>query len=184
MSDVPPDTFARGPSFPPSCSSTDARLDPPPPSELLRRARALTVAPSERPARDPAGARDCLVVGPGARWFRVNNGPTVRLGRRRPLRRLLLTLARAVGTGAAIPTSGLAVAGWPKETLPASTGSGRVRRTIATLRQLGLRALLVKGPSGYQLDAVVLLETQLDPGNVPLISEVPPSPPSSGVIPV
>jgi len=93
-----------------------------------------------------------LVVGPSGRWFRAPGGSRIELGHRKPLCRILLCLAEERARGdRGVPVERLVREGWPGERVLASAGAKRVRVAIATLREFGLRDLLVRRADGYAL---------------------------------
>lgn len=98
---------------------------------------------------------DALVVGATGGWFRLPDGESCSLERRRPLARILLHLARARERAPGAASSWLEVqeAGWPGERMIASAGAHRVRVAISTMRKLGLRDLVKTVEDGYLLDA-------------------------------
>lgn len=79
------------------------------------------------------------------------------LGRRGSLRRVLLALLVEHRERPGKSTSGEALAahGWPDERIRAESASARLRVTIATLRKLGLRELLLTRDDGYLIDPEV-----------------------------
>jgi DNA-binding response OmpR family regulator len=87
-------------------------------------------------------------------WFRVGDGPTINLRRRRSLRQMLNALASSPRVP--ISSDALMAAGWDDERVLPNAASARVRTAIATLRRLGLRELLVTTGDGYMLDADVI----------------------------
>jgi hypothetical protein len=106
-------------------------------------------------ARDAAPASaSALVVAEGAAWFQLRDGAKVDLLRRGPLRRLLdaLTEAHSLARGSAVAPATLVEAAWPGEKLLADAAATRLRVAVATLRKMGLKALLRTGPTGYLLD--------------------------------
>ena len=134
-------------------------------SEDVRSAIRLLRA---RAAAD-AGIRHAptLEIAADARWIRVGSGPPIDLSRRGPLRRLLLALARARlrAPGEPVSRDQLIAAGWPGEQPVADSGARRLAVTLSTLRNLGLRGMLVTGDGGYLLDprAPVTGVTDLQP---------------------
>jgi predicted ATPase len=111
-------------------------------------ARALDAA-SPRP--NEAGAE--LVVGPGARTFRLGEGEIVDLARRGSLHRILdwLVETHDERPGTRSDWQILLAKGWPGERVLAEAGATRVRVAIATLRKLGLAAALETRDDGYLL---------------------------------
>jgi len=122
---------------------------------------ALRIA---RRALELAGARSSahvIRVDRRGDWFELLDGSSpgsrVDLRRRGALRRILLALVAQRGRG--IKQTELSEIGWPGERVLADAAATRVRVAIATLRQLGLRTLLVTRDDGYALDARVRVET-------------------------
>ncbi len=89
------------------------------------------------------------------RWFDGGDGPRVELGRRGSLRRILHALAqqRLLHPDVGMKQAELVSAGWPGERVLVDAAATRVRVAIATLRQLGLRSVLLTRDDGYVLDA-------------------------------
>lgn len=111
--------------------------------------RMLERAGRARGGQEPRRLR----VDRDGRWFEVD-GARVDLGRRGALRRILVTLAthHATHRDRGIKQGDLAVAGWPGERVLVEAAATRVRVAIATLRQLGLRSLLLTRDDGYVID--------------------------------
>ncbi len=122
------------------------------PNEHLRAARRLL---------GRALAEGAYLVADDASWFRTPEGKEVSLARRQVLRRLLAALVaeRAAGTGAAVSTDRLMEAGWPGEHIDPLAASNRLHVGLTTLRNLGLRELLVRDDAGYRIarDAALIL---------------------------
>ncbi len=121
---------------------------------------ALTCAPGDR--RRTSG--DPLLVRPGARAFRLPGATEdVDLRRRAPLQRIVLVLAqqRLDAPGEALGLDELLAAGWPGERVGDSAGANRVHVALSTLRNLGLRTILVSSAAGYALTSAIpcVLET-------------------------
>jgi hypothetical protein len=119
---------------------------------VLRRAR--------KSAPDTKGEAEVvpeLKVGPEARWFEAPGAERVNLGRRGPLRRVLLRLteARSENPGTGLPVDDLIAAGWPGERMQYEAALARVYTTVQRLRALGLKELLITRDDGYLLDAAV-----------------------------
>ena len=94
------------------------------------------------------------MVRAGGRAFRLPDSTRdVDLRRRAPLQRILHALARkrldSPGEGLALEE--IVAAGWPGERIRESARANRVYVALTTLRNLGLRAFLASGPSGYAL---------------------------------
>jgi hypothetical protein len=98
-----------------------------------------------------------LLVGGEGRWFQPVGGARVNLGRRGPLRRVLLKLAeqRRASPGAGLPVEALLEAGWPGETMQHDSGLARVYTTIQRLRALGLASVLITRDDGYLLEPAI-----------------------------
>jgi predicted ATPase len=105
----------------------------------------------------PAAAdfpRDALVADAGGAWFRPPRGAIVDITGRRPLRRLLveLLLRRRNEPGRPVAADVLARVAWPGEALRHKQAVNRLRVALATLRRLGLGAVLQTRVGGYLLD--------------------------------
>jgi predicted ATPase/Tfp pilus assembly protein PilF len=102
----------------------------------------------------PAHWSNALVVQRDCLWFALPDGTRVELGRRRALRNVLLRLVdeRVRAPGAGIPSRTLINAGWPDEKILARAARNRLNVTITTLRNLGLRNVLIGDEEGYRLD--------------------------------
>ncbi len=115
-------------------------------------ARQLDAAAPEPPPPSftPSGA---LLVAADGRWFRRAGGEQVDLSTRKSLRLLLLRLAtlRLERSGQALTLEALFEAGWPGERISQSAAFRRVYTAIGTLRDLGLRDVLVRRDDGYLL---------------------------------
>lgn len=94
-----------------------------------------------------------LRVARSGRWFEVD-GERIDLARRGALRRILIALVEnhAAPADHGIKQADLLAAGWPGERILAEAASTRVRVAISSLRDLGLRALLLTRDDGYVLD--------------------------------
>lgn len=99
-----------------------------------------------------------LLVDPEGRWFRLG-AEEVQLGRRRVLHRILRRLAskHSEAPGAPVSHDELFEAGWPSERALRSSAENRIRVAMATLRALGLRAVLKTGERSYWIDPHVAL---------------------------
>ena len=94
----------------------------------------------------------------GARAFRPPGAAEdVDLRRRTPLQRIVLVLARRRldAPGEALGLGESLAAGWPGERVRDSTGANRVHVASTTLRNLGLRAILVSSADGYALTSAI-----------------------------
>ncbi|MDC3962067.1 AAA family ATPase [Polyangium jinanense] len=143
-------------TFAPARGSEDVRFA----VRLLERAIALP-ATSASPPGDPlppAIAR--LVVGPEARWFRLQDSRPVPFLKAKAARLVLAFLVRARidAPGRALSLAELFEAGWPGERISPKAAANRVYVTLTKLRKLGLGALLQSRDDGFLLDptAVVL----------------------------
>jgi hypothetical protein len=115
-------------------------------SEHLRAARRLL---------GRALAEGAYVVADDGSWFRTPDGKEVSLARRQVLRRLLSALLaeRAAGAGNAVSSDRLMEAGWPGEHIDPLAAANRLHVGLTTLRNLGLREVLVRDESGYRIAA-------------------------------
>lgn len=104
-------------------------------------------APTLRIARDGCG-------------FRAPDGTLADVGRRVAARRLLQRLAaeRERCPGRALSPDVLFEAGWPGDKSRRTAARNRVHVTLAALRQLGLREVLLRQGPGYLLDPAVPIE--------------------------
>jgi hypothetical protein len=66
--------------------------------------------------------------------------------------------ARLRAPGRVLSSDELVAAGWPGEQIIPTAGAHRVRVAIATLRDAGLRGLLLSRSGGYLLDPAVTVE--------------------------
>jgi predicted ATPase len=94
-----------------------------------------------------------LLVAADGRWFRRAGGDQVDLATRKSLRLLLLRLTtlRIERPGVALTLEALFEAGWPGERITQSAAFRRVYTAIGTLRDLGLRDVLIRRDDGYLL---------------------------------
>src|SRR5262249_36302722 len=85
-----------------------------------------------------------------SRWLVPPKGAAVSLVRRGALRRVLDALVnhRFDAPGAALTSEALLSLGWPGERVLIEPGRKRVRVAIATLRNLGLRSILITRDDG------------------------------------
>ncbi|MBS2014555.1 MAG: hypothetical protein JST00_16835 [Deltaproteobacteria bacterium] len=90
-------------------------------------------------------------------WISVAGAPRVDLRRRRALRLVLSELVRQRETapGKPVTMSRLVEAGWPGEKILVQAGLTRLYVTIRSLRELGLRTVLLRQDDGYLLDPSV-----------------------------
>lgn len=117
----------------------------------LRALRAVAMQALLESARDPVSPR--LILGPEARWYRVDDHPVVACTRRPVMRRILCALADAWAdrTGVSLSKEALREAGWPKERMRAASAQRRLEVMISRMRQLGLRSVLETTERGYRL---------------------------------
>jgi hypothetical protein len=124
---------------------------------LLRKVATTRTHPSEeRDAPPPA-----VLVGADGRFFRAF-GEEVNLGRRGPLRKVLLVLAkqRLASPGIGLSNDAILDAGWPGEKMQHEAGLARVYTTVQRLRGLGLKAVLVTHDDGYLLDPAIAVHIE------------------------
>ena len=114
-----------------------------------RVARRLLIAAI---ARAETGKAPALTVGEDARWFRIGDGETVDLSKRRAPRLILQKLAdaRAKSPGHGVTLEEIIAAGWPGERIQPEAAAARAYTAIETLRELGLGELLVRRDDGYR----------------------------------
>ena len=113
----------------------------------LERTLARHASLVHRPSSIPA-----LLIGQDARWLEGSMG-RFDLGRRLPLRRLLLRLVeRRLDGGEGLSIDALLEAGWPGERPLGGAGRNRVHVALSELRKLGLRDVILRGTDGYRLD--------------------------------
>ena len=113
---------------------------------------ALTCVPGPRTTLEP------LLIRPAARAFRPPGASKdVDLRRRAPLQRIVLALAhkRLDAPGESLGLEELLAAGWPGERVRDSAAANRVHVALSTLRNLGLRPILVSSAAGYALTSAI-----------------------------
>jgi predicted ATPase len=115
---------------------------------LVARARAGAAQPFARVRVAPDGSR-----------LELGGSEAIDLSRRAPLRRLLVALARQRldSPGEPLGPEDLVEAGWPGENIRHEAAVNRLHVALTSLRQLGLRELLLTGQRGYFLDPAVSL---------------------------
>ena len=98
-----------------------------------------------------------LVIGDGSAWFQVPGCAVVSLATRPTLARLLEALveARLERPGTPVDSETLVAAGWPGERVSPLSARNRLRVALTTLRNLGLRGVLVFRDAGHLLDTEV-----------------------------
>ncbi|MBX3233779.1 MAG: AAA family ATPase [Labilithrix sp.] len=111
-------------------------------SSEVRRALAFTAA------------KRALVV--TATSILLPDGPTIDLSRRKNLRLIAQSLARAGSTP--VDPDTLIAAGWPGERMRADAATKRLHTAIWTLRKLGLEGILLSSEAGYWLDPALAIE--------------------------
>ncbi|HVK70976.1 MAG TPA: helix-turn-helix domain-containing protein, partial [Polyangium sp.] len=111
-----------------------------------------------------------LIVGPEARWFRMQEGRPVPFLKAKAARLVLALLVRTrIGApGRALSIAELFEAGWPGERIPPKAAANRVYVTLTKLRKLGLGALLQSRDDGFLLDPTAVVLESLD-------AELPPT---------
>jgi len=102
---------------------------------------------------------DALVVAADARWFRPPHGVRIDLSRRGSMPRILDALAhhRFHTPGVSLSAAELTERGWPGVRILPQAAAKRFYMAIFTLRQLGLRDVLLSRDNGYLLDPDVPL---------------------------
>ena len=98
-----------------------------------------------------------LSIGAGSAWFQVPGCAVVTLSTRPTLARLLdaLVEARLTRPGEPLDAETLFAAGWPGERALPMSARNRLRVALTTLRNLGLRGVLMFRDSGHLLDPAV-----------------------------
>lgn len=129
-------------------------------------AAALAAEPQRLEAAPPSGQPARVVVRRAGEWLEMPSGMRYALGRRGPLRRVLLALAeeRVARPGSALGVDDLLAAGWPGERPLPEAGNNRVWVTVSTLRKLGLGEILQRWDGGYRLDPAVPCHLEDAPG--------------------
>jgi predicted ATPase len=116
-------------------------------------ARRLAVVRARHAHLVPA-PRHALVVAPEGRSFCWADGAAVDLARHPALARILWSLVteRLAHPGAPLALEAVVGAGWPGERLRPTSAASRAYVALSTLRKRGLRAILLRGETGYYLD--------------------------------
>jgi len=98
-----------------------------------------------------------LSIGAASAWFQVPGCAVVTLSTRPTLARLLDALvdARLTRPGEPVDAETLFAAGWPGERAQPMSARNRLRVALTTLRNLGLRGVLIFRESGHFLDPAV-----------------------------
>jgi hypothetical protein len=104
--------------------------------------------------------KEALVVAERGVWFSTEGGDRVDLSTRTTLARLLdaLVRERLAAPGEPIAWDALLAAGWPGERVQPGAAQNRVRVALTSLRNLGLRTVLLTKPGGHCLDPAVRIE--------------------------
>jgi hypothetical protein len=125
--------------------------------EIAASTPVLRLLPRMPPTGEPV-----LVVGRPAHWFSMAAQDRVDLSTRAPLQRILECLvdARAARPGTGVSSDELVAAGWPAERMSRSAGLHRVHVAVATLRKMGLGAMLVTNRAGYLLGPHVAISRE------------------------
>ncbi len=107
--------------------------------------RIVEAAPTERTAVPPP---DALVVGEGGAWFRApGRAEATPLRTRKNLARIVEALAREPARS--FTASDLFAVGWPGERALGPASAHRVRVAVATLRKMGLDAVIARRGEGW-----------------------------------
>lgn len=137
-----------------------------PPSSEKHRQRAAASFGASRVARRVREtvrarlARDALVIGRDASWFRPPHGATVSLSTRPVLRSLLRELVNARASSEVASRDRIVRVIWPDERSSPRSMGNRLSVALSTLRSLGLRALVTTA-HGVSLDSATSV-IQLD----------------------
>ncbi len=126
-----------------------------PPAEEIRFARRILAMLDRRAEAAPMSCESPeLVVANDGSWIRMEGGRVAKLGRDRPIARVMarLALERVRHPGRPLPLQSLVRAGWPGERVLPAAARNRLHVTIARLRRAGLDRALVHGDDGYYLD--------------------------------
>lgn len=117
-------------------------------------------APAIAAAKGSEVAARALVVGPDHRWFSLADGPVVDLAKRGKLRLVLAEIAgqRVAAPGVGVPAARLFEVAWPGQRALQKAAADRVYNAVATLRRLGLDAVLRRQDDGYLLDPDVAVQ--------------------------
>lgn len=122
---------------------------------LLERAMSRLVREVGSESKPPAPIRT-LLVGPDTAWFEIDGERRVDMSRRSTSRAILDGLVDAAASGRGeVTVDELLAMGWPGEKMTRSSALNRLYVALATLRSMGLRDVLERGPRGYVLRASV-----------------------------
>jgi hypothetical protein len=121
---------------------------------IVRQAPLEPSSSAARGAKAAVAGEEALTIGAEARWFQTWQAERVNLGRRGPLRRVLLKLAeqRVDAPGVGVPLDAVIASGWPGEKMLHEAALARAYTTIQRLRALGLANVLLTRDDGYLLD--------------------------------
>jgi predicted ATPase len=116
----------------------------------VRIARRLLQEQPDAPTRAGPDA-DSILIDPLGRWFQMPGGTAVDLSRKRTLRPFLLAFARLhfESPGSTLNLAEITEAAWPGERIMEEAMKNRIYVTIATLRRMGLKEVLVTRGTGY-----------------------------------
>jgi predicted ATPase len=126
-------------------------------------AQRLVVTPQTprgaEPTRSQPREAPALVVAGDARSFVLAGGREIDLSRRGAVRRILLALVEhhAARRGQNLSVFDLLEAGWPGEKVGTESGAKRVYWAIGSLRELGLKDVLLTRDDGYLLDPALTI---------------------------
>lgn len=104
------------------------------------------------------GAQRRLYIGTDGRWFELDGEGRVDLARSGPIRSMLLALSMRAASREPLSVEDLFEAGWPGEQISPGSAANRVYATLARLRTLGLRDVVVRRHRGWMIDPEVLVE--------------------------
>ena len=128
----------------------------------LHSAQRMSAAMAARDAHEALQAllAQRLIVARSGDWFDPMRRGEVQLRRRPALRRILeaLITRRVTAPGTPLLAEELVEVGWPGERISHRSGTERVYTAIRTLRQLGLREVLIRRDGGYALDPAIPVE--------------------------
>jgi hypothetical protein len=98
-----------------------------------------------------------LLVDEEVRWYKPPGKARCTLEHRGVLRRILRLLVdhRLSQPGTPLSAAAMMATGWPGERPIAQAGAHRVRVALSTLRQMGLRTVLLRSGAGWMLDPAV-----------------------------
>ena len=105
-------------------------------------------------APHPKNQEALVTFGQNALWFETAQGGRVNLQKRKSLRLLVKRLLeeRDRTPGEAVSLDALFTSGWPNERVSPDSGRSRLYMALCTLRNMGLRDVLVRQDNGYLID--------------------------------